>query len=76
MKRQSRQQTMQRWKEYLALPKYKIDCWTRWFDVPTSLSCERLRRNIYVHASNKEAAAKYITDRFGDKYEILSVTPI
>ena len=53
--------------------KYKVTLFTKYFDVPTSLSCENIISYIYIIAENSSEIKNRIDKRFKGRKEILKI---
>lgn len=53
--------------------KYKITLYTRWFDVPTALSCENMISYVYIVATNVSEVKERINKRFKGRKEIINI---
>ena len=53
--------------------KYKVTLFTKWFDVPTALSCERMISCAYIVATNVSEVEERINKRFKGRKEIIKI---
>jgi len=56
--------------------KYKVVLYTKWFEVPTSLSCEPLFSTIYLAADNENELIEKINKKFNGRKEIEKIEKI
>ena len=56
--------------------KYKVNLYTKWFEVPTSLSCESLFSTIYLGADNENELIEIINKKFNGRKEIEKIEKI
>ena len=62
---------MDKIKQYMK-QKYKVTLFTKWFDVPTSLSCENIITYTYIVAANVSEVEERIK-RFKGRKEIIKI---
>lgn len=55
------------------MDKYKVTLFTKYFEVPTSLSCENIITYTYINAENISEVKDRIYKRFKDRKEILKI---
>ena len=55
------------------MEKYKVTLFTKYFEVPTSLSCENIITYTYIDAENISEIKDRIYKRFKDRKEILKI---
>ena len=55
------------------MEKYKVTLFTKYFEVPTSLSCENIITYTYINAKNISEVKDRIYKRFKDRKEILKI---
>jgi hypothetical protein len=55
------------------MEKYKVTLFTKYFEVPTSLSCENIISYMYIDAENISEVKDRIYKRFKDRKEILKI---
>lgn len=55
------------------MEKYKVTLFTKYFEVPTSLSCENIISYMYINAENISEIKDRIYKRFKDRKEILKI---
>ena len=53
--------------------KYKVTLFTKYFETPTSLSCENIINYVYINAENISEVKNIIYKRFADRKEILNI---
>lgn len=53
--------------------KYKVKLFTKYFETPTSLSCENIISYVYINAKNISEVKDRIYKRFNDRKEILEI---
>ena len=53
--------------------KYKVTLFTKYFETPTSLSCESIISYVYINAENISEVKDRIYKRFNDRKEILKI---
>lgn len=53
--------------------KYKVTLFTKYFETPTSLSCENIINYVYINAENISEVKDIIYKRFADRKEILNI---
>lgn len=53
--------------------KYKVTLFTKYFESPTSLSCENVINYVYINAENISEVKDRIYKRFNDRKEILNI---
>lgn len=53
--------------------KYKVTLFTKYFESPTSLSCENVINYVYINAENISEVKDRIYKRFNDRKEILKI---
>lgn len=53
--------------------KYKVTLFTKYFEVPTSLSCENIISYVYINAENISEVKERIYKRFNNRKEILKI---
>jgi hypothetical protein len=53
--------------------KYKVTLFTKYFETPTSLSCENIINYVYINAENTSEVKDIIYKRFNDRKEILNI---
>lgn len=53
--------------------KYKVMLYTKYFEVPTSLSCENLISYVYIIAENFSEIKSRIDKRFNGRKEIIKI---
>jgi hypothetical protein len=53
--------------------KYKVTLFTKYFETPTSLSCENIINYVYINAENISEVKDIIYNRFADRKEILNI---
>ena len=53
--------------------KYKVTLFTKWFDVPTALSCESIISYTYIVAANVSEVEERINKRFKGRKEIINI---
>ena len=56
--------------------KYKVTLYTKWFEVPTSLSCENIISYTYIVAANVSEVKERINKRFKGRKEIIKIEKI
>lgn len=56
--------------------KYKVTLYTKWFDVPTALSCESMISYTYIVAGNISEVKELINKRFKERKEIIKIEKI
>lgn len=56
--------------------KYKVTLFTKWFDVPTSLSCENIITYTYIVAANVSEVEERINKEFKGRKEIIRLKNI
>ena len=56
--------------------KYKVTLYTKWFEVPTSLSCENIISYTYIVAGNISEVKELINKRFKGRKEIIKIEKI
>ena len=57
----------------MKIEKYKVTLFTKYFEVPTSLSCENIISYVYINAENISEVKDKIYKRFNDRKEILKI---
>jgi hypothetical protein len=57
----------------MKMEKYKVTLFTKYFEVPTSLSCENIISYMYIDAENISEVKDRIYKRFKDRKEILKI---
>jgi hypothetical protein len=57
----------------MKMEKYKVTLFTKYFEVPTSLSCENIINYVYINAENISEVKDRIYKRFKDRKEILKI---
>jgi hypothetical protein len=55
------------------IQKYKVTLFTKYFEVPTSLSCENIISYAYIDVENISEVKDRIYKRFKDRKEILKI---
>jgi hypothetical protein len=53
--------------------RYKVTLFTKYFETPTSLSCENIITYAYINAENISEVKDRIYRRFNDRKEILKI---
>lgn len=53
--------------------KYKVTLFTKYFDVPTSLSCENIITYTYIVAANVSEVKERINKEFKGRKEIIKI---
>lgn len=53
--------------------KYKVTLFTKYFEMPLSLSCENVINYVYIEAENSSEIKNKIYKRFKDRKEILKI---
>ena len=57
----------------MKIEKYKVTLFTKYFETPTSLSCENIISYVYINAKNISEVKDKIYKRFNDRKEILKI---
>ena len=57
----------------MKIEKYKVTLFTKYFEVPTSLSCENIISYVYINAKDISEVKDKIYKRFNDRKEILKI---
>lgn len=56
--------------------RYKVKVYTKWFQVPTSLSVENVIQYRYVDANSEEEALEKVKKMDGGRFDPFEVTPL
>lgn len=56
--------------------KYKVKLYTKWFEEPTSLSCEQIISYAYMYAESISEIEDRINRRFDGRKEIIRIEKI
>ena len=56
--------------------KYKVKLYAKWFEEPTSLTCENVISCCYLYAANPTEVKERIQKRFGGRKEIIDIIKI
>ena len=56
------------------MSRYKVKVYTKWFNVPTSLSVENVVQYRYIDADSKEQAIEKIKKLDGGRFDPFEVT--
>lgn len=57
----------------MKIEKYKVKLFTKYFEEPTSLSCENIISYAYINAENISEVKDRINKRFNGRKEILKI---
>lgn len=53
--------------------KYKVTVGVNWFECPTCLETEGVRKNLYISGNNEEEVKKAIKDTYKGRFSVLKI---